>query len=434
MRVTIIAPGSRGDIQPYLALGVGLTSAGHYVRIVTTIDHAQLVASYGLELWPIQLDVKAALSGTKTAASIEGGGLVSSFREFADIAKRGAELSAKVGLEASRGMDAVLTGFGGVFIGEAIASKLGIVLVQAYNVPLSTTGAYGGALFPGLSWGSWSRRLSHRLTREAIWMLMRSSGNAARREILGFPSASLWAPTGMPGLAPGPVLYGYSSAVLPAMPEWGDDVEVTGYWFADEPTGWTPPPGLEAFLADGSKPVCIGFGSMSQTKPEEATRLVLDAVERSGQRAILLSGWGGLAAKEKPKTVFQSNNIPHSWLYPRMSAVVHHGGAGTTAAALRAGVPAVVVPFHGDQFYWAKLVSDLGTGPQGIARTRLTAERLAKTIDRTVNDGSMATRAADLGVRIRAENGVARAVEGIERIVARGGKTGTHTVGATDCS
>lgn len=419
MRVTMIAPGSRGDIQPYLALGVGLTDAGHNVRIVTTMDHTQLVKSYGLELWPIELDVKAALRRDKTAASIEGGGLVASFREFADIAKRGAELSAKVGLEASQGADAVLVGFGGAFIGEAIAAKLGIPLVQAYNVPLSTTGAYGGALFPGLSWGSWSRRLAHRLTREAIWMLMRSSGNTARMQSFGVPSASRFAPTAMPGLAPGPVLYGYSPAIFPAMPEWGDDVEVTGFWFADEPTNWTPPAGLEAFLADGPPPVCIGFGSMSQTAPEEATRLVLEAVAISGQRAILLSGWGGLTATEKPKTVFQGDNIPHSWLYPRMRAVVHHGGAGTTAAALRAGVPAIVVPFHGDQFYWAKLVSDLGTGPQGIPRTKLTAARLAKAIDRAVNDTAMATRAADLGARIRAENGVARAVAGIERIVAK---------------
>jgi len=153
VRVTIIAPGSRGDIQPYLALGLGLKGAGHEARIVTTIDHTQLVKSYGLEVWPIDIDVKAALSREKTSASIEGGGLVSSFREFADIAKRGAELSAKVGLEASEGADAILAGFGGVFIGEAIAAKRGITLVQAYNVPLSTTGAFGSACFPGLAWG-----------------------------------------------------------------------------------------------------------------------------------------------------------------------------------------------------------------------------------------------------------------------------------------
>lgn len=421
MRVTIIAPGSRGDIQPYLALGLGLKGAGHEVGVVTTIDHTELVQSYGLKLWPIELNVRAALGRRETSASIEGGGLVASFREFAEIAKQGARLSAKVGLEASRGADAVLAGFGGAFIGEAIAAKLEIPLVQAYNVPLSTTGAFESALFPGLSWGPWSRRLGHRLSREAIWMLIRSSGNRARMEVLGAPSASLLAPTGIPGLVPGPVLYGYSPAILPQMPEWGDRVDITGYWFADEPAGWTPPPGLEEFLATGPTPVCIGFGSMSQTDPEKATRLVLEAVARSGQRAILLSGWGGLAGKEQLRTVFQSDNIPHAWLYPRVRAVVHHGGAGTTAAAFRAGVPAIVVPFHGDQFYWAKLVVDLGVGPPTIPRTKLTAERLALAIDCAVRDEPMAIRAAALGDRIRAENGVARAVAAVERIVSRSG-------------
>jgi len=278
MRVTILAPGSRGDVQPYLALAVGLRNAGYDVRLVTTIDHTSLVKSYGVELWPIELDVRAALNREKTSASVEGGGLIASFREFADIAKRGAELSAKVALDAARGTDAILTGFGGVFIGEAIAAKLNISLIQAYNVPLSTTSAHAGALFPGLNFGGLSRRLSHRLSREAIWMLMRSSGNKVRQRLLDFPSASFLAPTGMPGLAPGRVLYGYSSAVLPEMPEWFNQVEVTGFWYADEPEAWAPPAGLEEFLAAGPKPVCIGFGSMSQTAPEEATRLVWAAV------------------------------------------------------------------------------------------------------------------------------------------------------------
>ncbi|HRI71652.1 MAG TPA: glycosyltransferase, partial [Polyangium sp.] len=399
---------------------LGLTRAGHEARIVTTVDHKPLVDSYGLEMRAVNLDVRAALQGEKTSASIEGGGLIASFREFAEIAKRGAEMSAQVGLEASRGSDAILAGFGGVFIGDAIAAKLGITLVQAYNVPLSVTGAYGGALFPRLSWGERSRRFGHRLTREAIWMLMRSSGNTARMKLLGAPSAPLFAPAGMPGLVPGPVIYGYSNAVLPEMEEWGNQVEVTGFWFTDEPTDWTPPKALEEFLAAGSKPVCIGFGSMSQTAPEEATRLVLDAVARSGVRAVLLSGWGRLEAKERSDQVFQAEHLPHSWLYPRTRAIVHHGGAGTTAAALRAGVPEIVVPFHGDQFYWAKLVHDLGLGPEGIARTRLSAERLARALRTAVDDLEMARRAADMGARVRAEDGVGRAVQAMERIVAKG--------------
>ena len=232
-------------------------------------------------------------------------------------------------------------------------------------------------------------------------------------------SAPLFWPSDRPGIAEGPVLYGFSPEVLPRSPAWGDDIEITGYWFADEPDGWTPPPALEAFLAQGSKPVCIGFGSMSQRDPEGTTRLVLDAIARSRQRAILIAGWGGLKANELPENVFQVDSLPHSWLYPRMAAVVHHGGAGTTSAGLRAGVPAIVVPFHGDQPFWGKRVQELGAGPQPIPRNRLSAERLANAIDIAVNDQRMAQNAAELGKKIRAENGVARAIEGIERIAKR---------------
>jgi UDP:flavonoid glycosyltransferase YjiC (YdhE family) len=420
VRVAIIAPGSRGDIQPYLALGVGLARCGHDVRIVTTTDHTALVQAYSLTLHVVPLDVKAALQTDRVSASVEGGSVVASFRELTAIAERGSRLLAEVGLSASRGVDAILTGFGGAFIAEGLAATLGLPLLQAYNVPLTPTAAFAGALAPWLSFGPTSRRLAHRLTREAVWMASRSAGNRARMEVLGRPSAPRLAPSGIAGLAPGPVLYGYSSAVLPRGPEWGDDVEVTGFWFADEPEGFTPPPELEAFLDAGPKPVCIGFGSMSQRTPEATTRLVLDAVRRSGQRAVLLAGWGRLTAADLPSSVFAVDAVPHAWLYPRVAAVVHHGGAGTTAAALRAGVPAVVVPFHGDQPFWAERVRELGVGPAPIPRRRLSAERLAHALDVAVHDRALATRASALGAQVRAEDGVGRAVAAIERLVQGG--------------
>jgi UDP:flavonoid glycosyltransferase YjiC (YdhE family) len=366
-------------------------------------------------MWSVDLDVKAALQAAQVSASIESGSHIASFWQLAKIARRGARLQAEVSLAACRGVDAIVTGLTGAFLAEGIAARLGLPLLQAFNVPLTATSAHAGVLTPRLSWGPRSRRFSHALTRQALWMMSRATANAVRMQVLGSPSAPFFAPR-VAGLAPGPVLYGHSPAVLPGPTEWGDEVEVTGYWFADEPTGFAPPPGLEAFLASGPKPVCIGFGSMSQRDPEATTRLVLDAVARSGQRAILLSGWGGLTATERPATVFQGDSIPHSWLYARAAAVVHHGGAGTTAAGLRAGVPSIVVPFHGDQFFWAKRVHDLGVGPAPIARSRLSAERLASAIDTAVRDQAMAARAAELGARIRAEDGVGRAVAAIERI------------------
>jgi len=416
MRFTFIAPGSRGDIQPYVALGVGLVAAGHAVRIVTTVDHTELVASYGLELCPVDVDVRAELQADAVSASLESGSHLRSFWQIAKIAARMAERMAHVGLEACEGADAIVTGFGGVFMAEAFAVRLGVPLVQAYNVPLTPTSAFPGALAPGLSFGPRSRWLSQVLTRQGVWMLLRSSGNAPRKKVLGMPSAPLFASSQRAGFAPGPVLYGHSPAFLPHAPEWGDDVEVTGYWFADEPRDFSPPPGLDDFLAAGEKPVCIGFGSMSQRDPAATTRLVLDAVARSGKRAILLSNWGGLRASERPETIFQVESIPHAWLYPRVSAIVHHGGAGTTAAALRAGVPAIVVPFHGDQFFWANLVHERGVGPAPVPRTRLTAERLAEALVRATEDAPMAARSAALGARIREEKGISRAIAAIERI------------------
>jgi sterol 3beta-glucosyltransferase len=416
MRVTIIAPGSRGDIQPYLALGVGLERAGHAARIVTTMDHDAIVRSYGLDLASVPLDVQAALQAKSASASLEGGGVVMAFREFARIAERGARLVAEIGLEASRGADVIVSGFGGVFLAEAIAKRLGIPLVQAYNVPLTPTAAFAGPLVPDLDFGPRSRRFGHELSRLAVWTTARMSGNRARMEVLGAPSAPHTVPRRHSGLVEGPVLYGYSSAFLPRGPEWGADVEVTGFWFTDDPPDFSPPPALLEFLAAGPPPVCIGFGSMSQRDPEATTALVLEAVRQSGARAVLLAGWGRLGAQRLPGGVFALESIPHSWLYPRCAAVVHHGGAGTTAAALRAGVPAVVVPFHGDQPFWARRAHAAGVGPAPIPRRRLTARALAAALRDATEDPRLAARAAALGAEVRAENGVGRAVATLARL------------------
>lgn len=204
-------------------------------------------------------------------------------------------------------------------------------------------------------------------------------------------------------------------ALLPKPPDWDRDKHITGFWFLEHGQDWTPPDELLDFLGSGPRPVYVGFGSMNNRDPEETTDLVVQALVRSGQRGILGLGWGGLASTKLPDSIFPIRSAPHDWVFPRMAAVVHHGGAGTTAAGLRAGVPTVVVPFMSDQPLWARRVHELGAGPRPIPRKRLTARRLEKAIRQAVTDPRIQKHARRLGERLRAEDGVDRAVDIILR-------------------
>jgi UDP:flavonoid glycosyltransferase YjiC (YdhE family) len=184
----------------------------------------------------------------------------------------------------------------------------------------------------------------------------------------------------------------------------------------DPPLDWSPPPALVDFLNAGAPPVYVGFGSMSSRDPRATANLVLQALQRTGQRALLLSGWAGLQPADLPPHVFPLDALPHAWLFPRVAAIVHHGGAGTTGAALRAGVPSIVIPFFGDQPFWGHRVAELGAGPRPIPRRQLTPDRLATAIQTAVTDTAMRQRAVAVGAAIQAEDGLARAVEVISRL------------------
>jgi sterol 3beta-glucosyltransferase len=234
--------------------------------------------------------------------------------------------------------------------------------------------------------------------------------------VLNLPPAPFFGSYNSPIVRQYPALYGFSPSVIPQPADW-HHTQVTGYWFLDAANHWTPPATLTKFLDSGAPPVYIGFGSMGSRNPVETADLVLAAIERTGQRAILQSGWGGLMNANLPEHVLMVDSIAHSWLFPRMAAVVHHGGAGTTAAGLRAGVPSIVVPFFGDQLFWGQRVEKLGVGTAPISRKQLTVEKLARAIDQTVTDSIMRQRAAELGAKIQSEDGIANAVRVIESIV-----------------
>ena len=412
MHIAIIALGSRGDVQPYIALGVGLNVAGHVVRLVTHENFAPLAAAHGLEVRTVRGDVQAVAESEEMRALLAKGNFLAITRRTAQEAKRAMEHWAKDGLAACRGVELIVAGIGGLFIGLALAEKLDVPFMQAYLVPFTPTGEFPGVLLPVAlpRLGGGFNRLSHRLVRQVMWQGSRAADNVARQQVLDLPAAPLTGPFGSALLRQLPVLYGFSPAVVPRPADWDANIHVTGYWFLDSAAGWTPPPALAEFLDDGPLPVYVGFGSMASRQPEETADLVLRALAETGQRAVMLLGWAGLRADRLPASVIMVESVPHAWLFPRVAAVVHHGGAGTTAAGLRAGAPSVLIPFFGDQAFWAARVQALGVGPTPISRRELTAARLATAIHQAVTDEALRRRAADLGATIRAEDGVGHAV------------------------
>lgn len=416
--IAIIASGTRGDVQPYVALGQGLHAAGYGVRVLTSDDFAGLVEAAGLTFYPASEGIEQMLQNEEWRRTVDGGNFVVILRRMqAELKQRARELARKLP-ELLDGADLILTGMGGFGGPFAAAEKLNLPLVQAYVVPLEPTRAFPGPLTPALPFGRLLNPLSFHAARQMLWQSTRP-GDVAAREVLGMERGSFFGPFKSLRRRWVPALYGYSRHVLPQPADWPAEHRVTGCWFLEPGTDWQPPADLVDFLAAGPPPIYIGFGSMGGQDPAAAGRIALEALALSGQRGVLAAGWGGLQVADLPETVHLIAGAPHTWLFPQMAAVVHHGGAGTTAAGLRAGVPSIVVPFMGDQPFWGRRVADLGVGPRPLPRKKLTGPQLAAAITRAVSDVEMGRRAAALGEKIRAEDGVGEAVAFVERFLAQ---------------
>jgi sterol 3beta-glucosyltransferase len=417
MKIAIVALGSRGDVQPYVALGKALKSAGHTVKLVTHENFETLVTSHGLLFCAMPGNVQAVMESAELRALLEKGNFLAINAYTSKLVKTISIEWAKAGLVACQGMDLLIGGVGGGTMMRALAEKFQIPILEAHVFPYTPTKAFPAVLFPPAlaKLGGLMNWLSHHLMKQIMWQSFRKADRLVRSQVLNLPPAPFFGPKQDAKLMPFPTLYGFSPSVIPKPTDW-KNTEVTGAWFLDAEPDWTPPEALVSFLARGPAPVYIGFGSMGSRNPEETADLVLQAIAQTGQRAILQSGWGGLATETLPENVFIVDSVPHSWLFPQMAAIVHHGGAGTTAASLRAGVPSIVIPFFGDQPFWGQRVVDLGVGPAPIPRKQLTVDRLAQAIQTAMDDPGMRRRSAQLGAKIQAEDGLARVVETIDRL------------------
>jgi sterol 3beta-glucosyltransferase len=415
MKLTVIGMGTRGDAQPAIALGKALKAAGYQVRILASKGFESWIESHGLEVAPSHIDIHEMMSSEGGKQWVDSGNnAVRELQAMRGLMNDVGGVMARDVWEACHDADAVIASFTTDPAALSSVQKRPIPLIRTMLQPLNPT--RNGACFPNLPFPNsknWiNLQISH-FARGLLWSVHEQATNKFRQEVLNLPP--LTSKTFYQALDVLPLLHGFSEHVIPRAEEWGANVHTTGYWFLDEDEQWQPSAALLDFLNAGAPPVCIGFGSMTGRNPEQTSAIVLEAIKLSGQRVILLSGWAGVGLKDLPKDIFQLKSAPHGWLFPRTAAVVHHGGAGTTAAGLRAGVPSIVVPHFSDQPLWGERVKALGVGPKPILRSKLTAERLAKAIREAVEDEGIKRRAAELGAKIRAEDGVGNAVKLIQR-------------------
>lgn len=415
MRITIVVVGSRGDVQPFVALGRKLQANGHEVILNAQRDFEDFIRQWGLGFYPMAGDPKIIMTmlgsdkfGVNHIRFLQA--LQRWFTEFMEDMMDDME-------QACKNADMIISSFLGA---------PAIHIAQKYDIP-----AFIGSMFPvytptatypslSVSFrnlGSWGNILSHHFERLSPIIGYHSTMNRLLKKLDMPPLGYFEFPYDEVNGKLVHRLFAYSPSFLAPAPDYPEHVHVTGYWFLDAAETWTAPPALEAFIEAGEPPVYIGFGSMIDNHADEMSRIVTKALQLCGQRGLLLGGWGNMGHITLNENIFVVDAAPHDWLFPRMAAVVHHGGAGTTAAGLCAGKATVIVPFMGDQIFWGRQIETQRLGAAPIPASKITPERLADAIDFVVNNSAVRENAAKLGQHIQQEDGLTEAVRIIKSVV-----------------
>lgn len=413
MRISVHTLGTRGDVQPYVALALGLQQAGHEVLLVAPVQFSDLAASHGIGFAALPAEFLDMLEDAEfkgvVARGVGPGSMLKVLKRFKPM--MAGLLDAEWAAANSFHPDVMV--YHPKSLGAPrIAEHLGIAAILASPLPgFTPTSEFPTPLLPFADLGPLNA-LSHTLTARSSALLFGGFLRGWQRRTFGADATARRASRS------DATLYGYSPSIVPVPHEWGSDVLVSGCWFLDE-NRWQPSPALASFLAAGPPPVYVGFGSMPIADAAALTDVVVQALNASGRRGLLAAGWGGLGGRAFPANVHLLDSAPHDQLFPQMSIVVHHGGAGTTAAGLRAGKPTVICPFFGDQSFWGRRVAMLGAGPPPLPARHLSSQRLAAALD-AANAGGVRASARRLGEKISAERGIEAAVAFIERHAGSG--------------
>ena len=415
MRIVITTAGSRGDVAPYTGLAKRLNAAGHTAVIATHEPFRGMVEAVGIEFAGLAADPRELL-GTEEGRRWQAASGIASAVRMVGLMKPYAREMAEKTLVATEGADLILSSTltaANYHVGQARKIPTMGVFLQ----PLEPTAEFSSVLTGGVrSYGSWGNRASGAISEALLGAPFMGEINRVRNE-LGLPSISYRALQRDLATSQWPVQYGFSRHVVPRPADWRPGLDVVGFWWSAPDSTWTPSPELEAFLAAGGPPVLLGFGSMAAGTgdAERLADVAVTALRSVGVRGILQAGWSGLAAAEDDD-ILSIGEAPHDWLLPRVSAMVHHGGAGTTAAAIHHGVPAVPVPVLADQPFWSDRVHRQGAATEPIPFRHLTAERLAFALRQVLYVPSYRANAQVLARKVAEEDGAGAVLAAIERL------------------
>lgn len=423
LNIVMQVVGSRGDVQPFIALGKVLKETyGHRVRVATHPNFKDFVQKNGLEFFSIGGDPARLM-----AFMVKNPALMPGVRSLVtgEVRQRRRDVAEYIQgcwrscYQAGNGISLHPADEDKPFVADCIianppsfahihcAEKMGVPLHIMFTMPFSPTQAFPHPLANVQSSEAdpqLTNYLSYAMIEVLSWHGLGDIINRFRRRCLGLDPISLvWAP-GMLQRLKVPHTYCWSPALVPKPKDWGPQISISGYCILSA-SDYTPPADLQAFLDAGPPPVYVGFGSIVLDDPAAMTSLIFEAKKMTGQRMLVSKGWGGIGAElEVPNGVLMLGNVPHDWLFKRVSCVVHHGGAGTTAAGIAAGRPTAIVPFFGDQPFWGTMISQAGAGPVPIPHKQLTAARLADSIEFCLSSNTQA-RAQELACKIAMEQG-----------------------------
>ncbi|KAK7340335.1 hypothetical protein VNO77_21037 [Canavalia gladiata] len=412
LQIVMLIVGTRGDVQPFVAIGKRLQVDGHRVRLATHKNFEDFVLNAGLEFYPLGGDPKVLAD-----YMVKNKGFLPSGPSEIHLQRKQIKniintllpacISCYPDSNAPFKADAIIANppaYGHTHVAEFLRIPLHIF----FTMPWTPTSEFPHPL---------SRikqpigyRLSYQIVDSLIWLGMRDLINEFRKKKLKlrpitYLSGSYTQPLGVPHS------YIWSPHLVPKPKDWGPNIDVVGFCFLDLASNYQPPKSLVDWLEGGIKPIYVGFGSLPLQDPDRMTQIIVQALEQTGQRGVINKGWGGLGnLAEQKKSVYLLDNCPHDWLFPRCTAVVHHGGAGTTAAGLRAECPTTVVPFFGDQPFWGERVHVRGVGPAPIPVDEFTLERLVDAIHFMLKP-EVKTRAKELADAMKNEDGVLGAVK-----------------------